>query len=60
MLSIFNSGVCGKVQLSGKCAKRYVNVEWVFRYVINYLPQKIFSFFRKCEYVAVLVLEVVF
>jgi hypothetical protein len=44
------------VQLSGKCAKCYVNVECVFRCVLKYLSQKIFSLFRKCEYVAVLVL----
>jgi len=60
VLSVFSSGLCGKVQLNGKCATCYVNVECVFRYVINYLPQKIFSLFIKCEYVAVLVLEVVF
>jgi hypothetical protein len=56
VLSVFNSGRCGEVQLSGKCVQCYVNVERVFRYVLNYLPQKIFSLFRKCEYVAVLIL----
>ena len=60
MLSVFNSELRGKVQLSGKCAKSYVNVECVFRYVIKNLPQKIFSLFIKHEYVAVLILEVVF